>query len=295
MTIGLGHELGAVALVGDKVVAAQRVAEDGRIPVDPALDRLGVGVEQQLGRVAAVPVVGLVRAVDPEAVALAGPDIGQVAVPAQRGDLGEGDALLVALVVEQAEVDAGGDIGEQGEVGAGAVVAGAQGERLSGPESHRPGTLPGAGTPRSGRSGFPGLTCQRDGYTRHGSETTPGDCDVGSRRFRTARSPGPGPQPRPLSRNPQLQRGLWRIRAPELATTSTSTTTPPSPTPTIPHENFDKEHEGEAHIHDHEQAVRPTTAKKAAKAPAKKAAPAPAPADNGSGRTARARGAKKAG
>src|SRR4029077_11629415 len=46
-------------------------------------------------------------------------------------------------VVEEAEVDAGGDVGEEREVRPGAVVAGDEGKRLSGPKSHRPGTLPG--------------------------------------------------------------------------------------------------------------------------------------------------------
>ena len=55
-----------------------------------ALDRLGVGVDQQLVRVEAVALLGLPRAVDPVAVALAGADAGQVAVPVERGALGHG-------------------------------------------------------------------------------------------------------------------------------------------------------------------------------------------------------------
>ena len=58
------------------------------------VDGLGVGVEQQLVRVAAQPGAGVVRAVHPVAVALAGPDPGQVAVPDQPVALGQRDPLL---------------------------------------------------------------------------------------------------------------------------------------------------------------------------------------------------------
>ena len=42
---------------------------------------------------------------DAVAVALTGADAGKVAVPAERGLLGQGDALFLAVLVEQAELD----------------------------------------------------------------------------------------------------------------------------------------------------------------------------------------------
>ena len=76
------------------VRVAEVVAEAGLAPVDLAVDGLGVGVEEQLGRVAAQAGTRFPRAVDPEPVAGARPDAGQVGVPAESVDLGEGDALL---------------------------------------------------------------------------------------------------------------------------------------------------------------------------------------------------------
>jgi hypothetical protein len=80
------------------------------------LDRLGVRIDEQLVRVEAVALVGRVGAVDAEAVALPGPDAGQVAVPLQDGALGERDALLVVVVVEQAQLDALAVLAEDREV-----------------------------------------------------------------------------------------------------------------------------------------------------------------------------------
>ena len=68
------------------------VADGGRRPPGPSrppLDRLGVGIEEELRRVAALPRARSPRPVDPEAVALTGPDPGDVAVPAEGGHLGE--------------------------------------------------------------------------------------------------------------------------------------------------------------------------------------------------------------
>ena len=67
------------------------------------------------------PVLGVVRAVHPVAVALAGLHLRQVGVPDERVDLEQLDARLAAVVVEQAELDALGDLAEEREVRAGAV------------------------------------------------------------------------------------------------------------------------------------------------------------------------------
>jgi hypothetical protein len=71
-----GHVRAGVAVVGMQVVAADPVAEHRVVPVDHPLDGPGVRVEQELGRVAALAPLGVVGAVDAEAVALAGPTSG---------------------------------------------------------------------------------------------------------------------------------------------------------------------------------------------------------------------------
>jgi hypothetical protein len=117
-------------------LVAEGVGEQRLVPVDLPLDGLGVGVEQQLGRVAAVPLGRLVGPVDAEAVALARPDPGQVRVPDERVALGDLHPRLLAVGVEQAQLDAVGDLGEKREVGAGTVVRRAQRVRTSGPDLH---------------------------------------------------------------------------------------------------------------------------------------------------------------
>jgi hypothetical protein len=74
--------------------------------------------------------------VDAEAVALAGLDAGQVGVPDEGVDLVEPDALLGAGVVEQAQLDLLGDLGEDREVRAHPVVGGAQRISLARPHLH---------------------------------------------------------------------------------------------------------------------------------------------------------------
>ena len=68
----LHHVRGAVELVA-LLRVLEVVAEQRLVPVGRTLDRLGVGVEQQLGGVAPLPLRRVVGAVDPEAVALARP------------------------------------------------------------------------------------------------------------------------------------------------------------------------------------------------------------------------------
>ena len=114
-----------------EVVAVQRL-----VPVDVADGRLGVGVEQQLGGVAAQTALRVVRAVDPVAVALSRLDRRQVAVPDERVDLGHRHAGLVASVVEEAELDLLGHLAEDREVGADAVEGRPQRVRRTRPDLH---------------------------------------------------------------------------------------------------------------------------------------------------------------
>jgi hypothetical protein len=82
-------------------------------------------------------------AVDAVAVALAGADAGEVAVPVEGVALLERDALL-AVVAEEAELDALGVLAEEREVRPLAVPGRAEGERRARPDlPHRRGsTIP---------------------------------------------------------------------------------------------------------------------------------------------------------
>ncbi len=141
-----GTVLGLLAegLAGD-------VAVDGITPAHVALDGPGIRVEQQLAGVAA-PASGRVPgAMDTVAVALARADAWQVAVPGEAGHLRQVHAGLTTGVVEEAQLDAFGDTGEDGEVGA--VVVRGRAERVG---------LPG---PRvvAGRRGWLGSAGGQDG------------------------------------------------------------------------------------------------------------------------------------
>ena len=130
----LGHERRAVGVVERALGVLEAVGEERLVPAHLAVDRHGVRVEQQLRRVAAHAAGRVVRPVDAVAVALPGPDVGRVAVPDPRGHLGQRRARLRAVGVEQAQLDELGRLGEDREVGADAVVARAERERLSRPE-----------------------------------------------------------------------------------------------------------------------------------------------------------------
>ena len=116
------------------VLLTEVVAEQRLVPVEDAVDCLGVGVQQQLVRVATVAGFGVVGPVHAVAVALAGLDVGQEAVPDERVHLRQGDPGLGVIRVEKAQLDTLGDLAEQREVRAGAVVGGAQRIRLTAPD-----------------------------------------------------------------------------------------------------------------------------------------------------------------
>jgi hypothetical protein len=100
---------GAVAVVQGVAVGVGRVGQHGRVPRDLAADGQRVGVEQELRGVAAVTFGWRPRPVHAVAIALARSDPGQVAVPAERGHLRQRDAPLLAVLVEQTELDPGRD------------------------------------------------------------------------------------------------------------------------------------------------------------------------------------------
>jgi hypothetical protein len=123
----------AVLVVALAVVAAEGVAVDGWIPLDLAVERPGVRVDEQLRRVAAQADVRVMRPVHPVPVALPRPDARQERVPDVAVHLGHLHALLTAARAVQAELDALGLLREQREVGANAVVASPKGVRLPWP------------------------------------------------------------------------------------------------------------------------------------------------------------------
>src|SRR5947209_11965473 len=92
--------------------------------------------------------LGFVRPVYAVAVALTGPDVGQVAVPQELVTLGQPDPGLGSGVVEQAEVHLLRDLAEDGEIGAAAVVCSAERIGRTGPDAglrinrHNGATLP---------------------------------------------------------------------------------------------------------------------------------------------------------
>src|SRR6185437_13818496 len=84
-------------------------------------------------RVEAVALLGRVATVDAVAVAMAGAHARQVAVPVVGRALDHVDALLGPVLVEQAQLDVLGVLGEEREVRALAVPRRAERERRSGP------------------------------------------------------------------------------------------------------------------------------------------------------------------
>ena len=150
---GLRHVRRRVVVVA--LLGLEVVAEDRLVPVDLAVDGLGVRVEEQLVRVAAQALGGVVRAVHAEAVALAGVDAGQEGVPDVAVHLGEPDALLVAVVVEEAQLDLLGHLAEDREIRAGAVVRGPEGVGAAGPDLRHLSVVPSAWRPRGAGAGGP--------------------------------------------------------------------------------------------------------------------------------------------
>ena len=126
------HRVPERVLVVEAVGVTEVVGEEGLAAVDLPVDRLGVGVEQELDGVAAVAGGGVVRTVHAVAVALAGLHVREVDVPDVGVDLGQLDARLGVVVLEQAQLDAIGGLREQREVRAGAVELGAERVGLAG-------------------------------------------------------------------------------------------------------------------------------------------------------------------
>ena len=116
--------------------ASTSMADLQRGRVDRSGHTLSVRVEQQLGRVEAMPVRRRPRARDAVAVVLAGSDVGQVGVPDIVRALRQTDAPLASVAVEQDQLDARGVLAEEGEVGALPVPGRPQRIRRAAPDAH---------------------------------------------------------------------------------------------------------------------------------------------------------------
>src|SRR6266536_2481636 len=88
------------------------VGEQGFVPAHLTLYRLGVRVKQQLGGVTAMPAARLVGSVHAVAVAGAWSHAGEETMPDETVDLGEFDARLRVLGVEQTQLDPLSGFGE---------------------------------------------------------------------------------------------------------------------------------------------------------------------------------------
>ena len=153
-----GHErpaVGRVHLVG----CVRPMPEHRRLPAHVTLDGLRVRIDQELRRIAALPVRGVPRAVHAVAVPLSRHDRGQVAVPDEAGRLREVHAHLVVVVVEEAQLDPFGDLGEHGERRSLTVERGAERVRIARPHVHagvsRAAAEPGPQRCAEGRGAFP--------------------------------------------------------------------------------------------------------------------------------------------
>src|SRR5215207_3691755 len=105
----LGNAPRVGILIPHQVIATpQRIAEDRSVPVDTTRQRSCIRVDEELGPVEAVASLRLPRAIDPIAVALAGTDTGEIAMPNVGRHLAQWYALLVLPgVIEQAELNLG--------------------------------------------------------------------------------------------------------------------------------------------------------------------------------------------
>ncbi len=125
-----GNEAGVVAPVDRQILAraAEAVAEIGIGPAQPAVQRPGVGVNQEFVGVEAVPIGRVVGAMDAIAIKLVGAPVGQIDVPDLVGIFGKLDPRFLANsgAVEQTQLDLLRMRREQREIHPLAVPGGAQ-------------------------------------------------------------------------------------------------------------------------------------------------------------------------
>jgi hypothetical protein len=99
----LRHKGGTVILVGWSPGFVKGVRKDCLIPIDPSFDCFRIRIEQQLCRIAPVPLFGPPWTVDAKAVTLPGAYFREIAVPAEGSNFRKIDRGLVPLFVKEAE------------------------------------------------------------------------------------------------------------------------------------------------------------------------------------------------
>src|SRR5215472_6267159 len=107
--------------------------------MDRSADGFRVRVDQQLRRVEAIAVRGIVRAMYAIAVELAGTHVREIAVPNLIGALANADHIRfdrIVFTIEEAEIDRRCIFGEQGEVDALAVPRCSERIGFAGPDAH---------------------------------------------------------------------------------------------------------------------------------------------------------------
>ncbi len=119
------HARGGVVVVANLGIV-EVVAEQRLVPLEVTAGRLGVRVEQQLVPVGSLAGGRVIRPGDPVPVPLTWTHPRQVGVPDERVDLLQHDPGLDALGVEQAQLDALGDLAEEREVRTVAVPGGSE-------------------------------------------------------------------------------------------------------------------------------------------------------------------------
>ena len=117
------------------------VGEHRRSPGDGSVDRLRVGIEQQLGRVGSLTATGFPWAVDPEAVPLPGDDLGKVTMPDEAIALGELDPGFGAIVGEETELHRVSNFRKDRDICPSAVECSAERIRLAWPDLHHPSPM----------------------------------------------------------------------------------------------------------------------------------------------------------
>ncbi len=117
----------------------QAVGKDRRVPVDLAADRARIRVDQQLVRVETHPFARRVAAVHAVAVQLARTDPLQIPVPDVARLLGQCHArrFFAVRLIEEAQLDAGGVLGEDSKTGALPVPGGPERVRATWPDRER--------------------------------------------------------------------------------------------------------------------------------------------------------------
>src|SRR5262245_42378495 len=116
------------------------VAEQCIAPANGSCDGFSVRVQEQLVRIEAVPVFWCVRTVYSIAVELPWVCVRQIHMPNMVGLLRQGnpiDFFILIRAIKEAELDARGIFGEEGEVDSIPIPGGTEGIRLSRPDVHK--------------------------------------------------------------------------------------------------------------------------------------------------------------